>query len=146
MKEFSVKVNIKAAPEIIWNILTNAPGWLEWNTTVSRIEGKIAPGEKVTVYSKVNPGRAFPLRVSEFKPPKRMIWSDGSPLFFKGERSYNLTTQSDGSTDFEMREVFSGLMAGLITRTIPDLQPSFHEFAAALKNRAESNPNPGEPL
>jgi hypothetical protein len=138
MKEFSVKINIKASPERIWEILTDASRWLEWNTTINRIEGKIAPGEKVTVYSKVSPGRAFPLRVSEFNPPKRMVWSDGSPIFFRGERSYDLNPQSDGSVNFEMREVFSGLMAGLITRTIPDLQPSFLEFGAALKNRAES--------
>jgi hypothetical protein len=138
MKEFSVKINIKASPERIWEILTDASRWLEWNTTINRIEGKIAPGEKVTVYSKVSPGRAFPLRVSEFNPSKRMVWSDGSPIFFRGERSYNLNLQGDGSVNFEMREVFTGLMAGLITRTIPDLQPSFLEFAAALKNRAES--------
>jgi hypothetical protein len=138
MKEFSVKINIKASPDRIWSILTEASRWLEWNTTITRIEGKIAPGEKVTVYSKVSPGRAFPLRVSEFSPPKRMVWSDGSPMFFRGERSYDLSAKSDGSVDFEMREVFSGLMAGLITRTIPDLQPSFLEFGAALKNRAES--------
>jgi len=36
-----------------------------------------------------------------------------------------------------MRNVFSGLMARLVTRSIPDLQPSFDEFAAALKKRAE---------
>jgi hypothetical protein len=138
MKEFSVRINIKASPERIWEILTDASRWLEWNTTINRIEGKIAPGEKVTLYSKVSPGRAFPLRVSEFSAPKHMVWSDGSPLFFKGERSYDLNAKSDGSVDFEMREVFSGLMAGLITRTIPDLQPSFLEFAAVLKNRAES--------
>lgn len=138
MKEFSVKINIKALPERIWEILTDASSWLEWNTTITRIEGKIARGEKVIVYSKISPGRAFPLRVSEFTPPKRMVWSDGSPMFFKGERSYDLTPQSDGSVNFEMREVFSGFMAGLITRTIPDMQPSFLEFATALKNRAEN--------
>ena len=37
-----------------------------------------------------------------------------------------------------MREVFSGLMAPLISRSIPDLQPSFVEFAAALKQRVEN--------
>lgn len=37
-----------------------------------------------------------------------------------------------------MREEFSGLMAPLITRSIPDLQPSFDRFAADLKARAEA--------
>ena len=137
MKEFSVRTNIKATPETVWNILTDASRWLEWNTTVDRIEGRIAPGEKVTVHVKINPGRAFPLHVSAFEPPKRMVWSDGSPLFFKGERTYTLDKQADGSVNFEMREVFTGLFSGLIARSIPDMQPAFNEFAAALKKRAE---------
>jgi hypothetical protein len=37
-----------------------------------------------------------------------------------------------------MREEFSGLMAPLITRSIPDLQPAFDQFAADLKARAEA--------
>ena len=36
-----------------------------------------------------------------------------------------------------MREEFSGLLAPLITRSIPDLQPSFDRFTADLKSRAE---------
>jgi hypothetical protein len=36
-----------------------------------------------------------------------------------------------------MREEFRGLLAPLITRSIPDLQPAFDTFAADLKRRAE---------
>jgi hypothetical protein len=36
-----------------------------------------------------------------------------------------------------MREVYSGVMAPMITGSIPDLQPAFDEFAAALKRQAE---------
>jgi hypothetical protein len=38
-----------------------------------------------------------------------------------------------------MTEEFSGLMAPLITRSIPDLQPSFDEFARCLKSAAENS-------
>ena len=48
-----------------------------------------------------------------------------------------MVKQADGSVEFATREVFSGLMAPLIIRSIPDLQPSFDESAAALKSRAE---------
>jgi len=139
MKSFSVTTLIKASPETVWKILTDAARWTEWNTTVNKVEGKIAPGEKVTVYVKINPGRAFPLKVTEFVPPQRMVWADGMPLgLFKGERTYTLTRQADGSVEFAMREVYTGLMAPMITGSIPDLQPAFDEFAAALKRRAES--------
>jgi len=36
-----------------------------------------------------------------------------------------------------MREEYSGLMAPMITRSIPDLQPAFDEFAHDLKRAAE---------
>ncbi len=138
MKSFSTSIKIQAAPEKIWAILTDASRWTEWNTTVDRIEGKIAPGEKVTVYVKINPGRGFPLKVREFVSPQRMVWADGMPLgLFKGERTYTLTKQTDGSTEFAMREEFTGLLSGMITKSIPDMQPAFEEFAACLKQRAE---------
>jgi len=43
------------------------------------------------------------------------------------------------SSEFSMNEVFTGLMAPLFTRSIPDLQPSFDEFANCLKYHSESN-------
>jgi hypothetical protein len=37
-----------------------------------------------------------------------------------------------------MEEVFDGLLAGTIGKSIPNLQPAFDEFAACLKRRAEA--------
>ena len=56
---------------------------------------------------------------------------------FKGVRTYRLKPNGDGTVEFAMQEVFSGPMAPLIEKTIPDLQPSFDQFAAALKMKAE---------
>ena len=139
MTTFRTSIKINASPEVIWAILTDARGWTDWNTTVDRVEGTIAPGEKITVHAKVNPGRAFPVKVTEFIPGQRMVWTGGMPLgLFKGVRTYTLTKQSGSSVEFAMREDYSGLMAPMMTRSIPDLQPAFDEFAAALKKRAES--------
>ena len=124
--------------ETIWNLLTDAPNYPVWNTTVEKVEGHIVPGGKVTVYAKINPGRAFPVKVTEFTPPKRMVWTGGMPLgLFKGERTFALTPQA-GGVEFSMSEIYSGLMLPLIEKSIPDLQPAFDEFARALKTRAES--------
>lgn len=138
MKSFSTSTIIHSAPQTIWDILTDAERWTEWNPTVDRVVGRIARGAKITVYAKVNPGRAFPLRVSAFVPPQCMVWSGGMPFgLFKGQRTYTLTEQSGGGVVFTMHEAFTGLLAPLITRSIPNLQPSFDAFAAALKQRAE---------
>jgi hypothetical protein len=138
MKSFSASTIINASPETIWKILIDASDWPKWNSTVTKVEGKIALGEKITVYAKVNPNRAFALTVSEYIPNERMVWTGGMPLgLFKGERTYTLSPKSDGSVEFAMQEVFSGLLSPLITGSIPDLKPSFDEFAAALKQYAE---------
>ncbi|MEP7354501.1 MAG: SRPBCC domain-containing protein [Acidobacteriota bacterium] len=139
MKAFQVSTMIRATPSAIWALLTDAPGYLAWNTTVDKVEGRIALGEKVTVHPRISSGRAFPVKVTEFVPEQKMVWTGGMPLgLFKGERTFLLTPKGDGLVEFSMREVFSGLMSPLIERSIPNLQPAFNEFGAALKARAES--------
>jgi hypothetical protein len=139
MKEFRASTTIQASPETIWAILTDAPAYPEWDPGVDRIEGRIAPGEKLTAYTKLSPGRAFPVTVTEFVPGQKMTWSSGMPLgLFKGERTFTLTPKGKGATEFTLREVFSGPMLSLIGRSLPDLTTTFEQFAAGLKRRAES--------
>jgi len=137
MKRFHTSIHIAAPQERVWKILTDAGGYTSWNTTVDKVEGRIAWGEKVTVHAKISPGRAFPVTVSKLEVPREMVWSGGMPLgLFKGERTFLLTPR-DGGVEFSMTEVFSGLMAPLIAKSIPDLQPAFAEFATCLKQQAE---------
>jgi hypothetical protein len=68
-----------------------------------------------------------------------MVWKGGLPLgLFQGERTFTLAAGSNGDVEFSMREEFTGLLAPLIGRTIPDLQPAFDEFARDLKRAAET--------
>jgi hypothetical protein len=138
MKFYEADATIKASPDRVWGLLTDAGRYTDWNTTVDRVEGRVARGETVRVFVKVNPGRAFPVKVTEFKPNERMVWSGGMPLgLFKGVRTYTLSPASDGGTQFKMREEYTGPMLGMIWKSIPDLGPSFQEFAQSLKREAE---------
>jgi hypothetical protein len=138
MKSFATRTTIQAAPDTIWRILTDAPEYPSWNTTVTRVDGRIALGEKVTVHVKASPGRAFPVRVVALDAPRRMVWSGGMPLgMFNGERTYELRPTGGGGVEFAMREHYTGWLAPLVAKSIPDLQPAFDEFAACLKARAE---------
>jgi hypothetical protein len=140
MTSFATRIPIRATPEAIWQLLTDAPGYPRWNTTVTQVVGRIALGEKITIHVKAAPGRAFPVKVVTFDVPKRLVWSGGMPLgLFKGERIFELRPMGADSVEFAMREDYTGWLAPLITKSIPDLQPAFDEFAACLKRRAESN-------
>lgn len=138
MRSFETRLVIGAPPERVWRILVNGDEWSTWNTTVRRLDGRIALGEKVTVHVTASPGRAFPVTVVEMDDARRMVWRGGMPLgLFVGERSYTLRPVDSARTEFSMRETYSGLLAPLIARSIPDLQPAFDEFATCLKRAAE---------
>jgi len=138
-KSFAVTTSIRATPERIWTLLTDAPCYTNWNNTVKAVEGKIGPGETITVRPKINPGRAFPVKVLEFDPSRRMLWRGGMPLgLFQGNRVFTLKPSPNGEVEFSMREEYTGLLAPLIGRSIPDLQPAFNEFASDLKRAAET--------
>jgi hypothetical protein len=137
MKSYEATATIAAEPDRVWAVLTDAPAYAEWDSGVQKVEGRIAPGERIKVVSEANPGRAFPVKVSGFDPPRSMTWSGGMPLgLFKGVRTFSLTPDGAG-TRFTMREEYTGPLLGLIWRSMPDLGPSFEQFARGLKARAE---------
>jgi hypothetical protein len=139
MKRFAASATIRARPETIWALLTDAAGYPQWNSTVEKIDGHIAADGRITVHAKSAPGRAFPLRVTDFVPTRRMTWAGGMPLgLFTGTRNFVLTPTAAGDVTFAMDETYRGPLAPLITRSIPDLQPAFDTFAADLKRRAEA--------
>jgi hypothetical protein len=138
-KGFSVQRTISASPERIWNLLTEAEGYPGWNPAVVSLRGQIAPGEKIELTSVVNPRRTFSLTVSDVEPNRHMRWSDGMPLgLFRGVRTFSLRSLSDDQTEFSMQETYSGPLAALITKAIPDLTDSFVQFADGLKVASEA--------
>ncbi len=139
MKSYDATAVIKAGPDRIWKLLTDAPNYTSWNPTVERVEGRIASGETIKVFVKVNPGRAFPVKVTQFQPGERMVWSGGMPLgLFKGVRTYTLAPEADGATRFRMREEYTGPLLPMIWKSMPDLGPSFKDFTSGLKAAAEA--------
>ena len=131
-----VVINIRANADRIWRLLTDAEGFPRWNSTVTRIEGQIREGEKLRLHV---PGsnRTFTPTVSGVVPNQRMTWSDGFAPMFRGVRSFELTPQSDSSTNFAMEERFSGMMLPLARKAMPDFGPIFRRYASDLKKEAE---------
>jgi len=138
MRVNSASTNIKAAPDKIWTILTDAPSYPQWDPWAIRIEGSIVKGGKVTAYTKLSPDRAFPVKVTEFEPGRKMVWTGGMPLgLFKGVREFVLDPGPDGSVDFTVKEVFSGPLLPMMAGSLPDMTQPFQDFVDGLKARAE---------
>ena len=135
---YHVERRIDASPEMVWAVLTDASRYRDWNKSVVSIEGTISAGSTISLVSIANPKRTFKLHVTEMSVPNRLVWSDGMPLgLFKGERTY-LVQPREGVTHFEMTEVYTGLLAPVFTKAIPDLTESFNLFADGLKTAAEA--------
>jgi hypothetical protein len=137
-RRYTVSRTIDARPDAVWDLLADASTYRDWNPAVLDIEGPIRLGSTVRLVSVASPKRTFSVTVAEMEAPHRMVWSDGMPLgLFRGDRTYLLEPDGDG-TRFTMTEEFSGALSSLICRSIPDLTPSFAQFADGLKTAAEA--------
>ena len=91
-RETSIGIEIKADPAVLWALLTNAPDYPRWNSTVIAIDGNIALWETIKLKSILDPKRTFKLKVKEFEPAKRLVWGDA-----QGNRVYELNDNGNGT-------------------------------------------------
>ena len=135
--ECAIRTTIAASRDKIWALLTNAADFPRWNSTVSGIQGEIAEGHTLKITVPAAPGRTFKPKVSRVEAGRSMTWSDGMAPMFKGVRTFTLTPNADGTTEFAMKEEFAGVMLPMIKGSLPDLAPVFEAYAADLKGAAE---------
>jgi len=136
MKKYSASIEINAPADKVWKILTDANGYPAWDLSMDHIEGKLALGETVKIFTKLS-SQAFPVKVTAFEQNQKLVLTGGMPLgLFKSERTHSLTTK-DGKTHFNTEEIFSGVLLPVFGKNIPDLTENFQKFVAALKKQAE---------
>ena len=139
MRSFEATSAISASPDQVWAVLCDGEHWSEWDSGVDAVDGRIAPGETINIRSQAAPGRTFPVKVTAFEPPTRLRFTGGMPLgLFRGVRTYDVSPDHGGGTTFHLREEYTGPLLPLIWRSMPDLGPSFVQFADGLKHRVES--------
>jgi hypothetical protein len=141
MYEFLTSCTIQAPPERVWEILTTSAGYAEWNPEIVAIDGLMALRKRIRARVKVGSGaiRTVPMRVTDFGPPVHMVWKGGLPLgLFTGRRIFDVVARED-ATEFRMLVQMSGLLAGLMVRSVGNRQAEIDSFSSALKARAEKS-------
>jgi uncharacterized protein YndB with AHSA1/START domain len=133
-----VKVEIRASASTIWKLLTDAAKFPSWNSTVTSIDGTIAAGEKLALRVPAAPKRVFKPKVIELVPNEKMVWAEGAAPMFKGVRTYTLSPNSNGTTEFTMTEVLRGLAVPMAKGSLPDFKPIFETYATDLARAAEA--------
>ena len=140
MRYFEARSTISATPEQVWPVLAAVDAWPSWDSGIVTVKGTAALGRKVTVESAAAPGKAFPVKATEFEPPTVLELSGGLPFgLFRGVRRFTLSPVKGGGTLFVVREEYTGPLLERMWKSIPDLQASFQQFADGLKQRVESD-------
>jgi hypothetical protein len=132
-RETTITETIQAKASAVWQILVEINNYPKWNSTIVSITGDLKEGGKIELISKLDPSRKFNLKVLEFEPNKKLVWGD-----MMGKRTYLLSENSDGQTQFTMTEKIGGLMFPLFAKMIPPFDDSFEQFIKDLKVEAES--------
>jgi uncharacterized protein YndB with AHSA1/START domain len=140
MTVYETMVVIDAPPERVWQVLTDAAAYQEWNPEIVGVEGQMGLGKRIVARVRLGDGalRRVPMRVSRFEVPSRMEWLGGLPLrLFVGRRTFTVTPRSGGS-EFRLHLEMSGLLSPFISKSVGDRQPEVDSFSAALKRRVEA--------
>lgn len=133
--EYGVSIAIDAPAARVWTLVTHAADIPRWNSTVTRIHGEIALGERLRIQVPLS-DRSFGVEVTELTPERRMVWSSGARLVLESVRTFTLEPRAHG-VEFSMVEVTSGVLLPIIRGSLPDYGPVFEQYAADLKREAE---------
>jgi uncharacterized protein YndB with AHSA1/START domain len=138
-------VLIAAAPERVWQVLTDLVGFSRWHPNMevlSRPDGPLVPG--CVLRLRTNHGTAlavdFEVTLTEVTAPSLLGWQGGDPEVFFGRHRWTLTRDGEG-TRVVNEERFSGAMAeGVLKEHRGTLEAQYAGADAALKEEAERVP------
>lgn len=136
-------IHIQAAPQQVWQVLTDFSGYGSWNPFIRSLKGTVAVGQKIDVHI-VPPGQkgmTFRPRVRAFVKEQRLEWL-GHLLFpglFDGKHSFELIANPDGTTTLVQGETFRGILVPFLKRLIngPTME-GFRSMNEAVKQRSEA--------
>ena len=134
-------IDIEAAPEQVWAVLTDFEGYPEWNPFVTAIEGARTPGARLRVRLAPPGARGVTMkpRVTAVEPGRAFEWLGSIVVrgIFDGRHRFELEATERG-TRFTQRESFSGVLVPLLPRRFhARTEAGFVAMNEALKVRVE---------
>jgi hypothetical protein len=145
MKTVGTEIEINAAPDQVWQVLTDYAGWSEWNPLLYRAVGRLAEGERVEIAFQGPGSKEVNARctISKLEPQRAWSWTYSiiSPLLFRGEHRFGVEPTGSGRTRFAHREAFKGLLVPLFVNEA-ETQRGFEGMDRALKARVEQIDQP----
>lgn len=140
MREIQTEIEIEAAPEEVWRVLTDFAAYGEWNPFVTRAAGELREGGRLEIFVQVPEGRGmkFAPVVLRVVPARELRWIGRLPLnLFNGEHIFRLEPAGPGRTRFLHGERFTGFLIPFMDSTIKKTHRGYLLMNEALKRRVE---------
>ena len=122
-------------------VLADTGRYPDWNPFVERLTGELRPGARLEARIAPPGGRPLTFKpvVVRAEPGRELRWLGRFlvPGLLDGEHSFQLEPLPDGRTRFVQSERFSGLLVGLVRRTLRQTVLGFEQMNDALRQRAE---------
>lgn len=141
--ELHTEIEIDAAPESVWHVLTDIDRYPDWNPFIVSSEGRVEVGEKLANRMQPPGGRA-----TTFKPTVTVVegsttfeWLGrlGLPGIFDGRHRFDLAPTEDGRTVVTQTEQFDGILVRILRTSLDaSTMAGFEAMNAALKARVEA--------
>ena len=135
-------LTIDAPAETVWDILTDAPRYGEWNPFTTRIATDFKTGSPV--HAHVLLGR-LPVNVTEHtdvaEPPTRLTWSSvyGSRSLLTASKTQIVNSLGPDRCTYHTTDVMAGLLAPIVRALFArEILRGFEETADAPRGRAET--------
>lgn len=141
MREIQTEIEIDAAPEEVWRVLTDFAAYPEWNPFVKEVRGEPRVGGRLDIFVQVPEGRGmkFRPRVLAYDAARELRWIGSLPLpgLFNGEHIFRLEPSGAGRTRFLHGERFTGLMIPFMGTMLIKVRRGYELMNEALKKRVE---------
>lgn len=137
------EIEIDAAPERVWQVLTDFGAYPEWNSFITSVEGEARAGAQLTIRIEPVGGRAMTIkpRLVRCDGPTELRWLGRLllPRVFDGEHIFELSASDGGGTHLVQREEFGGVLVRPLWRMVSGgVEQGFAAMNEALKARAEA--------
>lgn len=137
------EVAITASSASVWAILTDFASYPQWNPFIKSVAGRLEPGARLAVT--IQPAGSKPIHfapaVLSVTPTRELSWRGRllMPGLFDGAHHLAIEPHRDGTVVFTQRERFTGLLVGLLRKSLErGTRLGFEAMNEALKARVES--------
>ena len=142
-KTLTTEIDIAAAPQQVWQVLSDLSAYGEWNPFIVQATGRAVVGDRLTLRMQPASGKERTLRptVTEARDGELLRWVGhlAVPGLMAVEHTFSLKAAGSG-TRLVQSEDFRGVLVPLVARTLErGTLPAFRRMNEALKRRVEQS-------